>query len=387
MPKPAHPAVSRAQLARLACALAVYKVFVFALIYVALHVLSGIYNASNYYGNFHWPQDAAPALVNVYKTWDAQLYLYLSEHGYAADSPAANFYPLWPLLIRLGSCVCGDSLVSGLVLSNLLSLAGVLLFYAEVAERLGEKTAEAAVLLLLAYPGALFLSFPFSESLFLLLAAALFLLLTRRRPAAAAVAAFLLPLSRPQGVLVAPFYWLALRRLSRETGGWRARDWACAAAPVAGFAAYLLFMRLATGDAFESLRAYGDHYAHPPTLAKLFDLPGFAAEFFRVRAVHDYYGSLIDRLWFVVFAAALIPLWRRDRLGFAYALPLGLVPALSLTLVSYTRHFLLVLPVFVVGGALLSDERRRWALWTTLAALLSLQTLFLVLHINNYWVG
>ena len=386
-PKPSAPA-PRPATAPLAWALLAHKALFFLLIYAALHVLSGIFNASNYYGNFHWPADAAPGFTNIFKTWDAQLYLYLSEQGYTAGSPADNFYPLWPGLIRLGAFLTGgDRLISGLILANLLSLAGVLQFYILLAERAGERAAETSVLLLLAYPGALFLCFPFSESLFLFLVTGLFLALSRRRLGLAAAAAFLLPLSRPQGLLIAPALWLALLGVVRAAPEKRARAWALAAAPLLGFAAYLLFMRWSVGDAFAGFKTYTDNYAHPPTIANIFDPLGFAREFLRVDGVHVYFGSFIDRIWFVVFAAALIPLWRRDRLAFAYALPLGLVPALSLTLVSYTRHFLLVLPVFALIGAYLCDEKHRWALWVTLGALLSLQTLFLVLHVNNYWVG
>jgi len=385
-PKNPEPA-ARPPLAPVAAALLVHKALFFLLIFAALHVLSGIFNASNYSGNFHWPPDAAPGFANVFKTWDAQLYLYLSEHGYQPGSPANNFYPLWPALIRLGSFLCGgDSLLSGLALANLLSFAGVLELYVLLAERAGTRAAETAVLLLLAYPGALFLCFPFSESLFLFLAASLFLALSRRRLGLAALAAFLLPLSRPQGILIAPAYWLALAALLRAAPE-RRRAWAWAAAPVLGFGAYLLFMHVSVGGAFAGFSTYTDNYAHPPSIAKIFDVAGFAREFFRVADVHVYYGSLVDRLWFAIFAASLLPLWRRDKIAFAYALPFGLVPALSLTLVSFTRHFLLILPVFALWGAYLSEEKRRWALWMTLGALLSLQTLFLVLHVNNYWVG
>ncbi len=98
------------------------------------------------------------------------------------------FYPLWPFLIRLGSYLFGGSyLIAGLVLANLLSVLGVLVFYYLVFVTRSPREAEAATLLLLAYPGSLFFSFIYSESLFFVLSVLFFAFLHHRRitPAAA----------------------------------------------------------------------------------------------------------------------------------------------------------------------------------------------------------
>ena len=379
---------STAQLRRLAAALLIYKLCVLLLAVASVHMLKGFFSATNYEENFHWPTNAAFSTANIFKTWDAQHYLQLAAEGYAPGSLSNNFYPLWPMLIRAGTLICaGNGLISGLLLSNLFSLLAVLLFYAYVGERHGERSADAAVLLLLAYPGALFFSFPFSESLFFLLAAALFLLLLRKKRGAATLAAFLLPLARPQGVLVGFAFWYALYDARRRGEAWRPRDWTYALAPAAGAAAYLLFMHVAAGDAFAGFRTYSEHYVGAPSLAKLLDVPGFLRSFANATSVHGYADSFIDRTWFVLWAASLAPLWRMDRLSFVYALPMGLVPAMTLDFVGYTRQFLLVFPMFILWGRLLSAEERKWSLAACLGALLPLQTVFLFMHVNNYWVG
>lgn len=370
-----------------AAALLAYKAWTFALVYASVHMLSGVFNATNYSGNFHWPEDAPITLWSVFKTWDAQHYLQLAQEGYRAGSASNQFYPLWPMAMRAGAFLLGgDYLFSGLILSNLFSWLGAVLFYVEAEKRYGEKTADAALLLLLAYPGALFLQFAFTESLFLLLAVLLLRFLREERPGATALAAFLLPLTRPQGILIAPAVWYGVWK-AREGRGLRGSDFLAAAAPLAGFAAYLAFMRATTGDALAGFHAYAAMVVQPPTVGKLFDVAGFVREFVHVTAIHGYTGSLIDRVWFVVWAASLWPLWRRDKVLFAYAVPLGLVPAMSLGMVSYTRHFLLVLPVFFLGGIALAGEERKWVLRPLLAVLFSLQIAFLIQHVNDYWVG
>ncbi|MCZ7639554.1 MAG: mannosyltransferase family protein [Verrucomicrobia bacterium] len=103
-------------------------------------------------------------------TWDAEHYLYLSCHGYGPGVRSVAFYPLWPLLVRaLAPLAGGDHLLAGLVLANLLSLAGWVLFHRLCARRFGERTADLALTLLVAFPGALFFQFLYTEALFFLL--------------------------------------------------------------------------------------------------------------------------------------------------------------------------------------------------------------------------
>ena len=41
-----------------------------------------IFQVANYRNNFHWPPGEAPTLASAFMTWDAQHYLYLSQHAY-----------------------------------------------------------------------------------------------------------------------------------------------------------------------------------------------------------------------------------------------------------------------------------------------------------------
>ncbi len=368
---------------RLAAYLAAYKLGLLLFIAVLPWLPFGPFNAGSFAANFHWPPGAAPSWSALFKTWDAQHFLYLSRYGYQPRGLSNNFYPLWPWLIRAGTFLCaGRALAAGLVLSNLFSLAAIVLFYGYIREARDEKTAAYAVLCLLAYPGAFFLSLPYSESVFFLLVMTFFWGLRRERPGLAGLCAFLLPLSRPQGILVAvPFwYWLCSRKRTKlpDLG-----FWLC---PLAGAAVYLLFMQYAAGDAFEGFKAYNDLFPGARSVARLWDLPGFIAAFFNVTAWHGTSGSLMERLWFVLFAGCLPALWKRDRLLFLYALPMGLVPAVTLSFISYTRHLLLVFPVFIVLAEHLN--RRGNALrWTLLSAAWILQIILLTMHANNYWVA
>lgn len=363
--------------------MAAYKVALLLFIAALPWLPFGAFNTGSYAANFHWPPDAAPSWASRFQTWDAQHFLYLSRYGYEPRALSNNFYPLWPWLIRAGGFIFGGHvLTAALLLSNLFSLAAVVLLYSFLKEARDKKIALAAVLFLLAYPGAFFYSLPYSESIFFLLAMILFWGLSRDRPWLAGLCAFLLPLARPQGILIAVPYWYWLRRKKR-LGFPDLAYWLC---PLLGGAAYLLFMYHATGDALEGFKAYSDIFPGSRSVARLWDLPGFVEAFVHVTAWHDVSGSLMERLWFALYAACLPALWKRDRLLFWYALPMGLIPAMTLTFVSYTRHLLLVFPVFVVLAEFF-NKRSAPLRWSVLSAAWVLQLILLALHANNYWVA
>lgn len=169
-----------------------------------------------------WPRDAGPVFASHFATWDAAHYLYLSEVGYGKNVPSCAFYPLWPLMMRWSSHLTGGShVVAGMVLANVFSLAGLVVFVEQVRDRWGWPAAKLSVALLLVFPGALFFQFIYTEGLFFLLVMLLWVALDRRRYGLACVSAFLLPLTRAVGLFcVFPIVW---HLLTQAPPGWLRR--------------------------------------------------------------------------------------------------------------------------------------------------------------------
>lgn len=164
----------------------------------------------------HWPQSETPTMASRFASWDSAHYLTLSQNGYFAGSNSCAFYPLWPAMIRLfGFYMVKNPLAAGMVLANGLSLLGFWLFFKMVERRYGPNIARDAVILMLAFPGALFFSFPYSEALYMVLLMLFFGGLELQRYSWTAVAGFLLPLARPVGVFtVVPLAWYLVERRS-----------------------------------------------------------------------------------------------------------------------------------------------------------------------------
>lgn len=347
-------------------------------------------------------------------TWDAEHYLYLSCHGYGPGVRSVAFYPLWPLLVRaLAPLAGGDHLLAGLVLANLLSLAGWVLFHRLCARRFGERTADLALTLLVAFPGALFFQFLYTEALFFLLLMGLWWGLERRRRTLAGAAALLLPLTRGVGVFaVLPIAWVLARESGLRAWVWRLAfgagqksavrsegfvqigvpesgflktPWLLLAAPGLGWAVYLALMWQWTGNPWAGIEAQGYWGVH--AISNLWDVPKFVKGFFEVRAWHEFTGSVLDRLGFLLVLYALPVLWRRGRDLVAWTLMLAVIPAMSGTFVSFLRFASCAFPVFLAGAAVLSTAKWRWPLGGALTVSVGLHLILLWRFLNYQWAG
>ncbi len=378
-----------------------------------------------------WPRGGDPVFASHWATWDAAHYLYLSELGYRPGVPSCAFYPLWPLLVRIVAPVmAGSHVVTGLVLANGLSLAAWLLFYRIVRCRWGESAAAWSLVFLIAFPGALFFQFNYSESLFLLLVLLLWWGLERGRHGWACLAAGLLPLARGVGIFVVlPIAWYVLKPgvpwlkarvaqaswLAVET--WRAvllcdrarcsglggvassggailaafplrvvagRAWLMVL-PLLGWAAYLALMGTWTGNPFEGFVAQRQWGVH--AIGNLWNVPKFILGFFTPTEWHTFRGSLLDRCVFVLLLYCLPLLWRLDKGLLVWAYSLGVLPAMSGTFTSFTRFASCAFPMFIALGVFLGRPERRFLSRATVVIFATLHAVLLWRFVNFRWAG
>ena len=395
--------------------------------------------------NARWPREGGPVFGSHFATWDAAHYLRLSEVGYAHEVPSCAFYPLWPLLVRGAAPLFGGShLVAGLVLSNLFSLSAWVLFHRSVARRWGEGAANWSLVFLLAFPGALFFQFNYSESLFLLLVLLLWWGLEARRYGWAWLAACLLPLTRGVGVFaVLPIAWyvlepvrewgaeIAARERKEHKGGgfffavsafWRgvrsavrpaaepgvppgtqvgkpairqtwqsalrgslvSRGWLLAG-PLVGWAVYLTLMWHWTGDPFEGFKAQKHWGVH--SISNLWNVPKFVVGLFTPYEWHEFPSSVLDRCLFLVLLNCVPILWRLDKGLLVWTYMLGVLPAMSGTFTSYTRFASCAFPVFIALGVFFAPRERRWGRYALLAVFATLHVVLVWRFVNFRWAG
>lgn len=343
------------------------------------------FSASDFSTCLHWPLNATlPTLSSHVATWDGAHYLFLAQQGYRSGSSSCAFYPLWPMVIRLAAAMAHISpLLAALALANALSVA-VFTFFQRAGDaqaQCGPVITRNALLLFLAFPGAVFFSFPYTESLYLALVFVWFLGIQREAYLWPALAAFLLPLTRPVGVfMLVPFAWHLFEKRKPR------RYWLLLLAPLGGWAAYFGLMGLWTGNPFEGFAAQ-KNYPNAPSISNMFHLGNFFQSFLNVGSLDGMLDSVLDRFCFLLFLAALPFIWRLDRTWFWYALPVGLVPAMTSYFMSYRRYIMACFPVFFVVAQLLARTGRRWVFWYYVVLMALLHAWAVVQFVNFNWAG
>jgi hypothetical protein len=224
--------------------------------------------------------DQGPAypLVGVWQRWDACWYTKIATFGYEANENSVNFWPLFPLLTALVGLALGTGAValSGLVVAGIAFVAAIEGLRRLVGRDFGPEIANRTILAISFFPTAFFFFAPFTESLFLALSVWAMVGARERRWLLALVAAFLASLTRIQGLfLMLPLAWeagMAWResglRAGRRLGpidGRLVLSGVAAAAPLAGFGAFLAFSLAVAGKTpLDTQDAWGGRNFHWP---------------------------------------------------------------------------------------------------------------------------
>ncbi|HZR20555.1 MAG TPA: hypothetical protein VFE51_24955 [Verrucomicrobiae bacterium] len=314
--------------------------------------------------------------------WDGGDYLRLSSDGYSTGSAVCAFYPLWPASIRcVSTLIPHRNLIVGVILANAFSIVALCFLYKLAADKWGASIGRDSTILLMAFPGALFFSIPYTESLFLLLVLGLFLALSNWRVLWIVIIGCLLPLTRAIGIfIVLPLLWYLYEERKLLTHWW------ILLSPLLGYVTYFALMYAWTGNCFEGFMAQR-FYPNAPSLRNMMDIHGFLNAFANIRTVDGMLDGALDRVFFILWLVLLPVIYRMNRTWFWYALPAGLVPALSSWFISYRRYLIVCFPVFVALAHVLEKKTNRWLFWYYVVFLAALQIVAIVQFSTANWAG
>src|SRR5579859_7035650 len=348
-----------------------------------LLMLALTYTGVILFGNaLHDPQHPSflhallPAWANAKSHgWDTQWYTDIARRGYGwtksvGTSPTA-FFPLYPLLIRLGVNVTHRSYLGvALAISNVCFLGGLGFLWRLTCWEFDAAAAGRTVLYISVFPTALFFFAGYTESLFLLLTVAAFYYMRRRSWLLAGVLGALASATRVTGILLLlPFLYEYARYSNFSWRKVEPRGVVGMALVPAGLVAFMLYLRATVGDAF----AFGHYQA---AWQKVFTLRLWAgpleslrqilvvqpwASFFEVH-------NVINLTALVLFLGTTVLAVRR--LPAAYSLYLIAFWCVTLTspaiangypvpLISMSRYVVTLFPVFMVWG-LLGSRHHAW---------------------------
>lgn len=345
--------------------------------------------------------------LNYWAHWDGGWFSSIVKFGYGGNAwPAStNFFPLYPMTIRVGTLVAGGPAVWGVVISLVASLAAFYFLYELAREYFDVEVARAATLTLAFFPTAFFLNAVYSEALFL--AAAMGAVWAARLRGDFLLAGFLGCLAaatRNVGVfLLLPLAaeWFQRRRRGDVT------TWpglAPLALVPAGLLAYMFWLwRWSSHPLLFSTvvqRTWGRTLKSPvDTLERAWDVASTGAVWavhpsrvFATSSPNPAFGAMeAFNLVFLVLLAALV-------VGTAVRLPAGLAlyslgvsalpvltPAAFSPLASLPRYFLAAFPVFIFLGTVLARNRLALACW--LAVSTAVGILFTLYFTTWRWVA
>jgi hypothetical protein len=353
---------------------------------VAGHVL--MYVASNLAGATYPTPVARPDWLAPTTAWDGSWYWWIAEDGYTADPRMTAFFPVLPALLRAFDAVGIGTPAATLLITTVAAFVAVVALHELVADRLGAGVAWRTVVLFLVFPWSLFLYATYTEALVCALGFGAFLAAQRERWVSAFVLAGVASGCGVAGTFVGVF--VVLLYLRDRDWSWRRLDRAGLAIPLAaaGLLAYMAFLHVRFGDAFDFVDAFdrvgaeGNRNDFAPNL-----VASFAESVDRIGDwLRDQPRGWADAVlieltglvpWLVAVAVAATAWWRRtvDRWWTAYAAVGIAAVAVNGAFVGANRY---LLPLFGLFAAVAVWVDRRPGLYagivTASAALLGFYT-------------
>lgn len=344
------------------------------------------------YPLFNQVVDAQPILVfiaDIWNQWDSRWFLAIAEWGYDAEGVRAAhvvFFPLYPLLIKLVELVVGNFFWAAIIVANVMSTAGLFMFYKLAKFEFGKNVAWWSLVALMIFPTAYIFSASYTEGPFLFLAVSSFYWARQRKWGVAGMFGCLAALTRLVGVLLFPALLIEWFLQRKESGGKDRLGLLWLLLIPGGLWVYLLL----NIDLFGSPLAFVNYAG---AWGKSLAMPwvGWLA---RWRSIGDFPFDNYDikrHIAEVVAGALLVTsvVWgfiRIKRFRFSYTVYLVLVAFLVLStsrLESTPRYVLSAFPLFFLLGQF-GKYRGVAVVWFLLSA--SLMVLFLTLFISG-WGG
>jgi hypothetical protein len=324
---------------------------------------------------------SADPVMNLPARYDAGWYVGIALGGYYFQGRFDRqqnivFFPAYPFAMRVVGYLVGAfeggvpwerrmarALWGGTVLSIIAFMWGASYLARLARDTIGEAHATDAVMLIAAYPFAIFFSLPYTEATFLLGSVAAFYHFRRRAWVRAAAWGALVGLTRPNGCLlslalacvIAENFYSRWKSPNRESQNHHIlKSFLSASAPGLGMLAYSAYMNHLTGSWFGWARlqvAWGRSFEGLAPLARV--LTRIEDEGLARAVVLVPYDALNALAW--VFALVMLwPVFRRLGLGAVVFVIINIIPPLLAGgVLSMGRLTSTLFPIFLALAAIL----------------------------------
>lgn len=324
-----------------------------------------------------WHAFPGNLFLDPWAKWDSNWYRSIVDGGYFYQPGQGGnivFFPLYPIVVWLFKMVFVDTFLTGIILSNLCFFFSLILFYELVKGKFDEMIAYRATFYLSIFPGALFFSAMYSESLFLLVSLLVFCFLEKEDYLWSGVFAALASAARPIGIV---FFLVLLVSYLRSKGFSLARirsDIMYVLIAPLGLLSFLLFQYIKFGNPLTFIEA--ERYGWGARFSWPWDV--------LISACSDGRLAFNVLLTLVFFFLCFIV---HKRLGITYSLYLFLCIIVPLSVINFNamnRYLAVLFPAFI-GLAIYGENKITDAIVITMSLLFL--SLSVVLFSNWYWAG
>lgn len=298
-------------------------------------------SALPYKGFFSYSEDLThfglPNYLYSLANFDGIHYIKIALLGYSQYEQA--FFPFFPLLIRFLTSFFGNPVITGLLISNLSLLIGLVFFYKLLLLIENRTTALWIIAFIICFPTAFYFNGVYTESLYFMLTSISLYLLKKRNLLWSGVFGAFSSLTRFIGVLLfLPF----LSIYSRKSRTHPLKFFLYIASPLLGLFIYMLYLYKTTGNPlsfFSSLSAFGVGRS-----TNLVLLPQVYFRYFRIFFTADFsFAYMISLLEFTVFTffffVSLLEAFRAHKNKDYFLLGIALYSAAALLLPTLTGSF------------------------------------------------
>lgn len=338
----------------------------------------------------------SPGVLNYWAHWDGAWYAQIAVEGYGARAPVSTaFFPVFPMIVRVGSAIGGGPAIWGVAVSLVATVFALYFLYGLAEKLFDREAARAATLAFAFFPTAFFLNAAYTEALFLAFAAGSLWAAHVRRDLllAGILGAFAAATRSPGVILLVPLAYEWLR--NRREFGWRGA-WELSLVPV-GLLGYAIYLWSQFGEPLIFARAQATYWGRALTNplvtlqnswtdardglsyvldpATLFLDPSAGPSLEASGVVNIVFLALF--LVLMVIGAFVLPP-ELSLYSFFTMLVHILTPSPLIPLLGVPRFVLEAFPLFLVFGLLLSRSRPALVAWLLVSGSLgmALTTLF-----------
>lgn len=282
--------------------------------------------------------------------FDGVHYLAIAKYGYTTD---AGFFPLYPVMIKLFNYLTGDYFLSGLILSNLFFITGLIIFYRLIKLDFSKEIAYQSVIFLLIFPTAFFFTAIYSESLFFLLLVLTFYFARKKMWFLASLTGMLLSATRIVGALILPALIWEFYVLEKDNLRANLKKFIPLLLIPLGLFSYMLFNFMNFGNPLYFIKAQG-MLSNNRSVDQIILFPQTLFRYFKIITTvssqqFEWWIALLE-ICISLLVLCLLLIAYKQKIRFSYiifSLLALLVPLSTGTLSGMPRYVLVAFPVFI----------------------------------------